>query len=198
MRELIFATNNDHKLNEIRGMLYSGFIISGLKEQGIVEEIPEDHMTLEENALQKAEFIWNREGKSCFADDTGLEIEALNGEPGVFSARYSRVGEPVYPEMEVVAGNIYKVLEKMSGFDNRRARFRTVIALILNGRQYLFEGVVNGSITTDTRGSEGFGYDPLFIPDGSRQTFAEMDPAEKNRISHRAKAVDKLVNFLVA
>ena len=198
MRALIFATNNEHKLKEIKSMLDAGYAISGLREHGIVEEIPEDHPTLEENALQKAEFVWNKVGLSCFADDTGLEIDALNNEPGVFSARYSRIGDPVYPEMEVVAGNIRKVLEKMKGFDNRRARFRTVIALILNDRQYFFEGVVNGSITSDARGRDGFGYDPLFIPDGSRLTFAEMDLAEKNRISHRAKAVKELVNFLVS
>ena len=198
MRALIFATNNEHKLKEIKSMLDAGYAISGLREHGIVEEIPEDHPTLEENALQKAEFVWNKVGLSCFADDTGLEIDALNNEPGVFSARYSRIGDPVYPEMEVVAGNIRKVLEKMKGFDNRRARFRTVIALILDGRQYFFEGVVNGSITSDARGRDGFGYDPLFIPDGSRLTFAEMDLAEKNRISHRAKAVKELVNFLVS
>jgi XTP/dITP diphosphohydrolase len=198
MSALIFATNNEHKLKEIRNMLDGSYVISGLREHGIVEEIPEDHLTLEENAFQKAEFVWNKVGLSCFADDTGLEIDALNGEPGVFSARYSRVGNPVYPEMEVVAGNIHKVLVKMKEVDNRRARFRTVIALILDGSKFFFEGVVNGSITFETRGEDGFGYDPLFVPDGSRLTFAEMDLAEKNRISHRAKAVKELVNFLVS
>jgi XTP/dITP diphosphohydrolase len=198
MSALIFATNNEHKLKEIRSMLDEGYAVSGLREHGIVEEIPEDHLTLEENAFQKAEFVWNKVGLSCFADDTGLEIDALNGEPGVFSARYSRIGAPVYPEMEVVAGNIHKVLEKMKDVDNRRARFRTVIALILDGRKFFFEGVVNGTITYETRGQDGFGYDPLFVPDGSRLTFAEMDLAEKNRISHRAKAVEELVNFLVS
>lgn len=198
MKTLIFATNNEHKLREIKSILEADYAISGLRDYGFAEEIPEDHLTLEENALQKAEFVWNKVGLSCFADDTGLEIDALNGEPGVFSARYSRVGVPVYPEMEVVAGNIHKVLEKMKDIDNRRARFRTVIALILDGRNYFFEGVVNGSITLETRGEDGFGYDPLFVPDGSRLTFAEMDLAEKNRISHRAKAVEELVNFLVS
>ena len=198
MRELVFATNNEHKLQEIRGMLSSGYIISGLAEKGIYEEIPEDHFTLEENAFQKAEFVWKRLGSSCFADDTGLEIEALHGEPGVFSARYSRMGQPVYPEMEVTAGNIRKVLEKLHGKSHRKARFRTVVALIIDGRHHSFEGVVNGVITDEECGSDGFGYDPIFVPDGSRQTFAEMEPSEKNRISHRALAVKKLVNFLTS
>ncbi len=179
-------------------MLHSACSVSGPGEYGIDGELPEDHLTLKENALQKAEFIWKKTGKSCFADDTGLEIDALNGEPGVFSARYSRVGNPVYPEMEVVEGNIRKVLEKMQGINHRSARFRTVIALIIDKQRYFFEGVVNGVITTEKRGSDGFGYDPLFIPDGIHLTFAEMDPAYKDRISHRAKAVRQLVNFLIS
>ena len=198
MKELVFATNNEHKLQEIRSMLNPVYIISGLAEKGISEEIPEDHFTLEENAFQKAEFVWERVGSSCFADDTGLEIDALHGEPGVFSARYSRIGQPVYPEMEVTAGNIRKVLEKLRGETNRTARFRTVIALIIDGRNHSFEGIVNGTITDEVRGSGGFGYDPIFIPEGSRLTFAEMEPSHKNRISHRALAVKKLVNFLTS
>ncbi len=198
MRELVFATNNGYKLQEIRSMLTPEYIISGLAEKGINEEIPEDHYTLEENAFQKAEFIWKRLGSSCFADDTGLEIDALKGEPGVFSARYSRVGQPVYHEMEVTAGNIRKVLEKLHGETYRKARFRTVIVLIMDGRHHSFEGVVNGSIADGECGSGGFGYDPIFIPDGSRLTFAEMEPSHKNRISHRALAVKKLVNFLTS
>jgi XTP/dITP diphosphohydrolase len=198
MRELVFATNNMHKLKEIRSILQSDYKITGLSESGISEEIPEDHFTLEENAFQKAEFVWKRLGVSCFSDDTGLEIDALNGEPGVFSARYSLIGEPVYPEMEVVAGNIRKVLEKLEGVENRKARFRTVITLILDGHHYSFEGVVDGSITKEVRGADGFGYDPIFIPEGERLRFAELDPAHKNRISHRARAVKELVNFLVS
>jgi XTP/dITP diphosphohydrolase len=198
MRELVFATNNMHKLKEIRSILQSEYKITGLIERGILEEIPEDYFTLEENAFQKAEFVWKRLGLSCFSDDTGLEIDALNGEPGVFSARYSLIGEPVFPEMDVVAGNIRKVFEKLEGVKNRKARFRTIIALILDGRRYSFEGVVDGSITEAIRGTDGFGYDPIFIPDGQRLTFAELDPEQKNRISHRARAVKKLVNFLVS
>ncbi|MEX0981917.1 MAG: RdgB/HAM1 family non-canonical purine NTP pyrophosphatase [Bacteroidales bacterium] len=198
MRELVFATNNGHKLQEIRSMLNPGYRISGLAEKGIIEEIPEDHFTLEENAFQKAEFVWKRVGSSCFADDTGLEIDALQGEPGVFSARYSLIGQPVYSEMEVTAGNIRKVLEKLHGETNRKARFRTVIALIMDGHHHSFEGAVDGSITDEGCGRGGFGYDPIFIPDGSRLTFAEMEPSHKNRISHRALAVKKLVNFLTS
>lgn len=198
MRALVFATNNIHKLKEIRSILQLEYTITGLGERGISEEIPEDHFTLEENAFQKAEFVWKRLGVSCFSDDTGLEIDALNGEPGVFSARYSLIGEPVYPDMDVVAGNIRKVLEKLEGVKNRKARFRTVIALILDGRRISFEGVVNGLITEEVRGADGFGYDPVFIPDGYCLTFAELDPAQKNRISHRSRAVKKLVNFLTS
>lgn len=198
MRELVFATNNLHKLKEIRSILQSEYKIAGLNERGISEEIPEDYFTLEENAFQKAEFVWKRLGVSCFSDDTGLEIDALNGEPGVFSARYSLIGEPVYPDMDVVAGNIRKVLEKLGGTNNRKARFRTVIALILDGQRYSFEGIVNGMITEEGRGADGFGYDPIFIPDGHSLTFAELDLAQKNRISHRARAVKKLVNFLTS
>jgi XTP/dITP diphosphohydrolase len=198
MKEIVFATNNRHKLLEIQKLLEPDWHIAGLIDKGIEEEIPEDHLTLEENAFQKAEFVHRKLGISCFADDTGLEIEALNGEPGVFSARYSRMGDPVYPEMEVAEGNIRKVLEKMAGEKNRRARFRTVIALILDGQSYYFEGIVNGTITEERRGSEGFGYDPLFIPEDSVKTFAEMDLVQKNRISHRARAVTQLYNFLVS
>ncbi len=196
MTELIFATNNNHKLLEISHLIKSDFVVSGLQEKGIIEEIPEDHFTLEENALQKAEFIYNKYGIACFADDTGLEIDFLNGEPGVFSARYSRMGHPQYPDMNIAEGNIRKVLEKMEGVEHRNARFRTVIAMILYNEKYLFEGIVNGSISDSIKGSGGFGYDPIFLPKGSKQTFAEMDLDQKNRISHRAIAVKKLVDFL--
>lgn len=198
MRELVFATNNGHKLKELKSLLEPAFLVTGLREAGIDEEIPEDHFTLEENAFQKAEFVSQRLGVSCFADDTGLEIDALNGEPGVFSARYSRIGNPVFPEMEVSGGNIRKVLEKLEGVQDRRARFRTVIALILDGKRYTFEGVVNGTIIAEARGADGFGYDPVFLPEGRELTFAEMDLAQKNEISHRARAVQKLAGFLAS
>lgn len=196
MKELLFATNNQHKLDEIREILKPFYTVKGLREMGIHEDIPEDHTTLEENALQKAEYIYNKFNLSCFADDTGLEIEALGGEPGVYSARYSRMGEPVYPEMEVAKGNIRKVLEKMEHEEKRKARFRTVISLILDHKRYYFEGVVHGSIIREARGKEGFGYDPIFVPEGAEKTFAEMDIQQKNSISHRALAVNELVKFL--
>lgn len=198
MRELIFATNNDHKLLEIKQAIDTRFRVAGLKEKGIREEIPEDHFTLEENAFQKAAYVYEKFGISCFSDDTGLEIDALNGEPGVFSARYSRIGTPTYPDMEVSKGNIRKVLEKLEGAETRKARFRTVIALILEGNRHAFEGIVEGVISLDIRGEEGFGYDPVFIPEGGLKTFAEMNLAEKNRISHRARAIRKLTGFLNA
>ncbi len=196
MREIVFATNNEHKLKEIKNLLQPNFNVLGLSEKGIQEDIPEDHFTLKENAYQKAEFILSHYGISCFADDTGLEIEALDGEPGVFSARYSRMGDPMYPDMDVTAGNIAKVLGKLEGQGNRKARFRTVIALILDGNTHYFEGQVEGCITQRSGGIDGFGYDPIFQPEGYTQTFAEMNIEEKNLISHRAIAVSKLVEFL--
>lgn len=196
MEEIVFATNNEHKLIEIRKLLKGRYNVVGLKEKGIDEDIPEDHFTLEENALQKAMFIYENYGQNCFADDTGLEIDILDGEPGVFSARYSMTGDPVYPEMDTTKGNIRKVLEKLSGNDNRRARFRSVIVLIRDGKKFYFEGIIEGSITASPSGDDGFGYDPIFLPEGYDRTFAEMDLDEKNRISHRAIAVSKLVDFL--
>lgn len=196
MKKLLFATNNEHKLLEIRNILNPLYEVSGLKEMGIFEDIPEDFFTLEENAFQKAEYLYKKLNISCFADDTGLEIDALQGEPGVFSARYSRIGEPVYPDMEIAAGNIRKVLEKLSGETNRKARFRTVIALILDNRNYFFSGTIEGQISEEIRGDEGFGYDPIFIPEDSNLTFAEMSIEKKNTISHRARAVKKLVEFI--
>ncbi len=193
---IVFATNNQHKLQEIKALLDEKFHIIGLKEVGIAEEIPEDHDTLEENASQKARYIFDRTGKNCFADDTGLEVWALGGAPGVYSARYSRIGHPVFPEMEAAEGNIRKLLIKMDGVEDRRAQFRTVISLIIEGSEYQFEGVIKGEITRVSAGSRGFGYDPVFIPEGYNLTFAEMDLAEKNRISHRARAVQKLALFL--
>jgi len=194
--ELVFATNNTHKLVEIRHILGDRFRILGLGDLQIREEIPEDHDTLEENALQKAKFIHDRTGKDCFADDTGLEVDALDGAPGVYSARYSQMGDPVFPHMEPAAGNIKKLLLVMNGETRRTARFRTVIALIAGGKDYLFEGIIEGKIGREPRGEQGFGYDPIFVPDGYTQTFAQMDLQEKNRISHRSLAVGKLADFL--
>jgi XTP/dITP diphosphohydrolase len=189
MSELIFATNNLHKLTEIQSIIGDKFSIKSLQQIGCNEDIPETAPTLEGNALLKAEFVFNRYGKNCFADDTGLEIEALNGRPGVFSARYATNGHDF-------EANIDKVLSELSGIENRNARFRTVIALILDGSVHYFEGIVNGKIIAERKGGKGFGYDPVFLPDGYQLTFAEMSLSEKNTISHRAKAVNRLVDFL--
>jgi XTP/dITP diphosphohydrolase len=195
--EIVFATNNLHKLEEISALLGDNFHLLGLKDLDISEEIPEDFETLEENASQKAWYIYNKTGKSCFADDTGLEVSVLEGAPGVYSARYSRMGELTFPDMEPAEGNIKKLLIEMNGIAQREARFRTVIALILNGVECQFEGVVEGVITTASSGAKGFGYDPVFRPTGYDLTFAEMELELKNRISHRAKAVQKLTEFLI-
>lgn len=188
-RELIFATNNLHKLEEIQSIIGDNFVLKSLQQIGFNEDIPETAPTLEGNALLKAQHIFNIYVKNCFADDTGLEVEALDGRPGVFSARYATDGHDF-------EANIDKVLYELTGNENRRARFRTVIALILDGSMYTFEGIVSGEIITERRGSAGFGYDPVFLPDGYTFTFAEMPLAEKNKISHRALAVNKLVGFL--
>ena len=187
--ELIIATNNAHKLQEIQPLIPDHFEIKTLKQIGCTEDIPETADTLEGNALLKARYIFEKYGRDCFADDTGLEIEAHNGRPGVFSARYATNGHDF-------EANIDKVLGELNGIENRKARFRTVIALILDGKASYFEGIVNGEIITERKGSQGFGYDPVFIPDGYSQTFAEMPLSEKNKISHRARAVAKLVDFL--
>ncbi len=194
--ELIVATNNNHKLKEISALLDNRIQLTGLIALGVTEEIPEDHETLEENASQKAWHIFKKFGKSCFADDTGLEVAALNGAPGVYSARYSRIGELTFPEMEPAKGNIRKLLLEMEDRTNRFAQFRTVISLVLDGNEYKFAGVVKGEITTAPSGEKGFGYDPVFIPKGYNETFAEMELQVKNRISHRALAVHRLVEFL--
>lgn len=186
---LLFATNNQHKLFEIRNALGNGMEITGLQEAGIYEDIPETGDTLEANALIKATYIFSNYQKNCFADDTGLEIEALNGRPGVYSARYA--GEGCNFE-----DNINKVLAEMQNKENRRARFRCVIALILDGKEVFFEGIVKGIIIPSKRGLAGFGYDPIFQPEGYTTTFAEMTLEEKNKISHRGIAVKKLVDFL--
>jgi len=193
---LIFATNNLHKLNEIRMLTHSNIRISGLDEAGFTGEIPEDFPSLEQNASQKSWYIYRKLSQNCFADDTGLEVEALNGQPGVYSARFSKMGELQYPEMEVSEGNIRKLLELMLNVENRNARFRTVISLIIGGVEYQFEGIVKGTIAKSKSGCNGFGYDPIFIPEGEKQTFAQMDMERKNLISHRALATKKLITFL--
>ncbi len=187
--KLVFATNNPHKLHEIQNILGDDFEIISLKDIGCHEEIPEEQPTLEGNASQKAFYVYNNYGYNCFADDTGLEIEALNNEPGVYSARYA--GESKNSE-----DNMNKVLHKLAKIKNRKARFRTVISLVVNGKETQFEGIVNGRILNEKRGHGGFGYDPAFQPDGYNETFAEMGMEEKNRISHRGKAVKKLVEYL--
>lgn len=187
--DIIFATNNENKTREIRNILGLSFNLLSLNDLNITENIPEDEPTLEGNALQKARYIHNILKRNVFADDTGLEIEMLGGLPGVKSARFA--GDNNDSE-----ANIDKVLSMMSESANRNARFRTVIALIFDGREYLFEGIVKGSITTERRGTGGFGYDPVFIPEGETRTFAEMPLGEKNKISHRARAFEKLRLFL--
>ncbi len=194
--DLVFATNNRHKLQEIRTLVNQRYHILGLSDVGITTEIPEDFLTLEQNASQKARFIYDKWKLNCFADDTGLEVKALDGEPGVFSARYSRTGVPVFPDMDVVAGNIHKLLLKLRDSNDRSARFRTVVSLIIGGDEFQFEGTVAGRIIASPRGSLGFGYDPVFIPEGYELTFAEMQLSEKNLISHRARAMSGLVEFL--
>ena len=187
--DLVFATNNQHKLQELQAILGDEFRLLSLKDIGCNEDIPEEQLTLEGNASQKSHYIFNKFGYNCFADDTGLEIDALNGEPGVYSARYA--GEEKSAE-----ANMEKVLHKMAKINRRKARFRTVISLIINGKEDLFEGVVNGEILFSKKGGSGFGYDPIFQPDGFEKSFAEMGMDEKNKISHRGRAVQKLVNFL--
>ena len=186
---LVFATNNKHKLEEISHLLEGTYEIIPLEAIGCHDDIPEDHETLEENALQKARYTKEHYGCDCFADDTGLEIEALNGQPGVYSARYAG------PAKDSKA-NMQKVLDNMQNQANRKACFRTIIALILDGQEYLFEGRVDGEILTEQHGSAGFGYDPIFRPEGFKESFAEMDLDTKNSISHRGRAVSKLVDFL--
>ena len=189
MTELIFATNNAHKLREVQAVLGGTFRLLTPRDCGIVEEIPEEQPTLEGNALQKARYIRSRTGHDCFADDTGLEVEALGGAPGVHSARYATDGHDF-------AANNRLLLRNLTGASTRRARFRTVIALLLDGEEVLFEGVVGGRIAEAEAGCGGFGYDPLFLPDGCDRTFAEMTDTEKNGLSHRGRAVRKLAEYL--
>lgn len=186
---LVFASNNQHKAEELRSALPGRFSIQTLKEAAIAIDIPEPHDTLEANASEKARTIYQLTGKNCFSEDTGLEVYSLNNEPGVHSARYAG-------EEKLFDRNIEKLLSKLESTKDRSARFRTVICLILDGKEYFFEGICEGEIIDHRRGESGFGYDPVFIPTGSGRTFAEMDIREKNRYSHRKKAADKLVAFL--
>ena len=187
--KLVFATHNAHKAAELQKLVPSSVELITLSEVGLKAEIPEVSLTIEGNALIKARYVWAKYKLNCFADDTGLEIEALNGAPGVYSARFAGPAKSA-------EDNIRLVLEKMKGQANRKARFRTVIALIMNGKEHLFEGIAEGEITTEKGGSSGFGYDPIFKPNGSSRTFAELPMIEKNRISHRGIAVQKLLSFL--
>lgn len=189
IKQIVFATNNAHKLSEVQAVLGDRFRLVTFAECGITEEIPEDAPTLEGNALQKARYVHERTGADCFADDTGLEVDALDGAPGVHSARYATDGHDF-------AANNRLLLRNLAGAADRSAHFRTVIALILDGREYLFEGRVDGLIAESEAGCGGFGYDPLFVPEGFDKTFAEMGADEKNAISHRGRAVRRLVEFL--
>ena len=207
--KIVFATNNEHKLSEIRAILGPSFEVVSLSDIGCHEDIPETGQTLEENALMKAEYVYNKYHLSCFADDTGLEVEALNGAPGVYSARYAAIvpaGEPAGPSHDSEA-NMARLLRELANNNNRKARFRTVIALIEKKDVcpcgctsvklvHQFEGIVNGEITREKSGAEGFGYDPIFRPDGYDKTFAELGMDIKNQISHRARATAKLCAFL--
>ena len=190
MKELVFATNNAHKLEEIRAILGDKMHVLSLNDINCHEDIPETADTLEGNAALKAEYIFTHYGKDCFADDTGLEVEALNGAPGIYSARYAG-GDGHDSE-----ANMTKLLANMEDKENRKARFRTAICLIEGGKKHYFDGIVNGEIIRVRRGGEGFGYDPIFMPEGYSETFAEMGNDEKNKISHRARAVAKLCKYL--
>ncbi|MBQ1989551.1 MAG: RdgB/HAM1 family non-canonical purine NTP pyrophosphatase [Rikenellaceae bacterium] len=189
--KLIFATNNAHKLAEVQAVLGDGYELVTPRQMGITEDIPETASTLEGNARQKARYLYERTGLDCFADDTGLEVDALDGAPGVHSARYATDGHDF-------EANTRLLLHNMEGKEDRRARFRTAIILIEGGEEHLFEGRAEGEITCEPAGCGGFGYDPVFRPEGYEQTFAEMSADEKNAISHRARAVAKLVEYLTA
>jgi len=188
--KLVFATNNIHKIKEIQNLISNKIEIVSLAEIGCFDDIPETGNTIESNASQKAFYVYNKFGLNCFADDTGLEIDALNGRPGVYSARYA--GEGCSFE-----DNLNKILNEMKDFENRKARFRTIISLIINGKEYQFEGIADGQILKEKYGGEGFGYDPVFQPNGHSKTFAEMPLNEKNNISHRFKATEKLLEYLL-
>lgn len=187
--KIVFATNNAHKLAEVQAVLGEEYTLLTPRDCGITEEIPETQETLEGNASQKAHYLYERTGLDCFADDTGLEVAALGGAPGVHSARYATDGHDF-------AANNRLLLHNLEGEADRRARFRTVVSLILGGEEHLFEGIVEGRIIEHETGNEGFGYDPLFMPEGSDRTFAEMTTEGKNAVSHRARAVRKLAEYL--
>lgn len=187
--KLVFATQNRHKLLEVQSMLGNHFELIDLSALNFFEDIPETQDTIEGNAAQKAWFVFSKFGLSCFADDTGLEVDALDGAPGVYSARYAGPGKNSHD-------NLLKLLRELEGVTNRKARFKTVMALVLDGKEYLFEGIVEGKIIHESRGTGGFGYDPVFVPDGYDQTFSEMAPELKNAISHRGRAMVALSNFL--
>ncbi len=189
--KLVFATANQNKAKEIQSLIPKSIEILSLIDINCLEEVPETQATIEGNASQKAFFVQNNYNYNCFADDTGLEVEALGGKPGALSARYAG-------EAKDANANMDKILTELKGITNRKARFKTVISLVINGNEKLFEGVVNGTILEEKRGTQGFGYDPIFVPNGHNQTFAEMDLSEKNKISHRAIAVNKLVEYLNA
>jgi XTP/dITP diphosphohydrolase len=191
MKELVFATNNRHKADEVEAMLAGKFKLKTLADIGCDEDIPETAPHLEGNAAMKSRFVFDRYDLNCFADDTGLEVEALNGEPGVFSARYAG------PQKDS-EDNMRHLLKNLEGKENRKARFRTVISLMQHGIEFQFEGIVNGQIIQEHAGDKGFGYDPIFQPEGYDRTFAQMDKGEKNAISHRGRAVRKLVEFLLS
>lgn len=195
--KIVFATNNAHKLDEVRNILGAGFEVVSLADIGCTEDIPETGSTLKENAQQKAEYIYNKYGIACFADDTGLEVEALGGEPGIYSARYAAINNA--GEGHDSEANMTVLLQKLEGQENRNAHFKTVICLVgdaLTDEVLFFEGIVEGCITTVRSGAEGFGYDPIFKPEGHDKTFAELGNEIKNGISHRARAVAKLAEFL--
>ncbi|MFD2561053.1 non-canonical purine NTP diphosphatase [Aquimarina rubra] len=187
--KLVFATNNLNKLKEVQALIPSHIQLLSLTEIGCTEDIPETSPTIEGNAIQKAEYIKKHYGYDCFADDTGLEVDTLDGEPGVYSARYAG-------EAKDADANMNKLLDNLKGKENRKAQFKTVIALIINGNLETFTGICKGMITREKKGDQGFGYDPIFLPEGFKETFAELSLKEKNNISHRARAVKKLVKFL--
>jgi len=189
MRTLVFATNNKHKLREVREITGALIAIKSLDDLGLAADIPETQDTIEGNARQKARFIYEKTGLDCFADDTGLEIAALGGRPGVYSARYAGEGCSF-------ADNVKKIIEEMQGVADRRACFRCVICLIYRGNEFIFEGRVDGEITVDESGAEGFGYDPVFRPEKHSKTFAEMPPYLKNGMSHRGRAIQKMLRYL--
>ncbi|MBO4662491.1 MAG: RdgB/HAM1 family non-canonical purine NTP pyrophosphatase [Bacteroidaceae bacterium] len=194
VKTLIMATNNEHKLREIRQILGDRFQVRGLADIGCNTDIPETSDTLEGNALQKARYVADKFGVDCFADDTGMEVDALGGAPGIYTARYGSLNG--YGDSHDSNANIRCILDKLKGQTQRTARFRTVIALVRGGKEYLFEGRVEGRIVEQLRGTQGFGYDPVFEVEDTGLTFAEMGPQEKNRLSHRGRATEKLVRFL--